>query len=159
MGEEMNALLHGYVRAQIILCVFMGVCTGLLLHLTGVRLYVTLGLLAGLGWAVPIVGPIIVAVPMALFSLLQVGLRMTLVILLVYAGLNVLDNKILKPKVLGGGVRLHPVTVIVALLIGGEFLGIIGLFIAVPVAAVLRVVFTYVRQRAGIEEVPPDVPS
>jgi len=154
MGEEMNALMHGYVRAAVILCVLMGFATGLILYLAGVRLYITLGFLAGLGFAVPIVGPIVAAVPIALVSLAQVGWRTAVIVLLAYAGLNVLENKILRPKVLGGSVRLHPVTVIVALLVGAEFLGVIGVFIAVPVAAVIRVFFTYLRQRMGMEEEP-----
>lgn len=159
MGEEMNALMHGYVRAAVILCILMGFATGLILYLAGVRLYITLGFLAGLGFAVPIVGPIVAAVPIGIISLAQVGWRTALIVLLAYAGLNILENKILRPKVLGGSVRLHPVTVIVALLIGAEFLGVIGVFIAVPAAAVLRVLYTYLRQRIGIEEAPPDAPA
>ncbi|MCX7599429.1 MAG: AI-2E family transporter [Armatimonadetes bacterium] len=159
MGEEMNALMHGYVRAAVILCILMGFATGLTLYLAGVRLYITLGFLAGLGFGVPIIGPIVAAVPIGIITLAQVGWRTTLVVLLIYAGLNALENKILRPKVLGGSVRLHPVTVIVALLVGAEFLGVIGVFIAVPVAAVLRVFYTYLRQRVGIEEAPADAPT
>lgn len=159
MGEEMNALMHGYVRAAVILCILMGLATGLILYFAGVRLYITLGFLAGLGFAVSIVGPIVAAVPIGIISLAQVGWRTAVVVLLAYAGLNVLENKILRPKVLGGSVRLHPVTVIVALLVGAEFLGVIGVFIAVPVAAVLRVFYTYLRQRAGIEEAHTDAPA
>jgi predicted PurR-regulated permease PerM len=155
MGAEMNALLHSYVRAQVVLCFTMAVVTSLLLYFAGLRVYLTLGLLAGACWAVPILGPVVAAVPIALFSALQSGPEAALLILLAYTLLNMTQTKIVMPRVLSAGARLHPVFIIVAILIGAQFLGVIGAFIAVPTAAILRVIVSHLRDAAGRPDQPP----
>ncbi|MBC7287523.1 MAG: AI-2E family transporter [Armatimonadetes bacterium] len=145
MGAEMNALLHSYVRAQVVLCFLMAVLTSVILLVAGVRVYLTLGLLAGVAWAVPILGPIVAGVPIVAVCLMQRGLHVTLAVLGAYVGLNFLQTKVIMPRVLAGSARLHPVLIIVSLLIGAEFLGVLGMFIAVPTAAVFRVLFRHLR--------------
>ncbi len=145
MGAEMNALLHSYVRAQVVLCLIMFAATSVILLVAGVRVYLTLGLLAGVGWAIPILGPVIAGIPLVLVSLTQRGLDVALAVLGAYIALNLLQTKVIMPRVLAGSARLHPVYIIVALLVGAEFLGVLGMFIAVPVAAVLRVLVTHLR--------------
>jgi predicted PurR-regulated permease PerM len=159
MGAEMNALLHSYVRAQVVLCFTMAVASALLLYFSGVRVYLTLGLFAGACWAVPILGPIVAAVPIAIFSLLQCSPEATILILLAYGLLNIIQTKIVMPKVLSAGARLHPVIVIVAILIGAQFLGVLGAFIAVPTAAILRVIVAHLRDAAEKPEQTQDVVS
>ena len=145
MGAEMNALLHSYVRAQVVLCLIMFAATSIILLLAGVRVYLTLGLLAGLGWAVPILGPVIAGIPLVLVSLSQRGLSVAVAVLCGYVALNLLQTKVIMPRVLAGSAKLHPVYIIIALLVGAEFLGVLGMFIAVPVAAVLRVLIIHLR--------------
>lgn len=145
MGAELNALMHSYVRAQAVMCFIMAVSTSLLLYAAGIRVYLTLGLLAGVGWAVPILGPILAGVPIVAVCLLQQGLQTAVVVLVVYAAINVVQSKLIMPNVLSAGARLHPVIILVSLLIGAEFLGVLGMFIAVPAAAALRVLATHLR--------------
>lgn len=154
MGVEMNALMHSYVRAQVVLCFVMALSTSLILYLAGVRVYLTLGVLAGLGWAVPMLGPVIAGVPIVGVCLAQQGLRIALLVLIAYAGINALQNKVIMPNVLSAGARLHPVAVIVAILVGAEFLGVLGMFIAVPAAAVLRVVVANLHTAGAPAEEP-----
>ena len=149
MGEEMNALLHSYVRAQVVLCLIMFAATSVVLLLAGVRVYLTLGLLAGLGWAIPILGPVVAGIPLVLISLSQRGLNVAVAVLVAYVALNLLQTKVIMPRVLAGSAKLHPVYIIIALLVGAEFLGVLGMFIAVPVAAVLRVLVKHLRPGSG----------
>ena len=154
MGAEMNALLHSYVRAQVVLCFSMFVVTSLLLYFAGLRVYLTLGLLAGACWAVPILGPVVAAVPIAIFATLQSGPEAALLIVLGYTLLNMTQTKIVMPRVLSAGARLHPVFIIVAILIGAQFLGVLGAFIAVPTAAILRVILAHLRDAADRPDQP-----
>ncbi len=143
LGRELNRLLHDYVRCQVLLCVCTGLLTAGLLYVAGVRVYISLGLIAGAGWAVPIVGPVVAGVAIGAMTLAQAGWRAMLIVLLVYSGIIAAETKIVMPKLLSGSARLHPVVIIVAILIGAEFFSIVGVLLAVPVAAAARVVLVH----------------
>ena len=101
----------------------------------------------------PIVGPIIGAVPAILLALLSPDpLKTALWVLLFFSLVQFLENKIILPKVMEYYVKLHPVTIIVALLVGGELAGILGMFVAVPVAAVIKVFYNHFYPRLIGEE-------
>jgi predicted PurR-regulated permease PerM len=144
--SDVNRTLQGYVRGQLILCLIAAVVTSTVLYLLGVRVFLTLGILAGLARAVPVIGPLVTGVPIAAIAWIQVDLRTALIAVALFCIMHFVESKLLMPKVLGLQATLHPVVVIVALLIGGEFFGIIGMFVAVPVAAVCRVVFLHWRE-------------
>jgi predicted PurR-regulated permease PerM len=132
--RDVNRSLQGYVRGQLILCLIAAVVTSTVLYLLGVRVFLTLGLLAGLARAVPVIGPVV-----------QVDARTAAIALAIFAAMHLIESKVIMPKVIGIEAALHPVLVIVALLIGGEFFGIIGMFVAVPIVAVLRILFLHWR--------------
>ncbi|MBM3473883.1 MAG: AI-2E family transporter [Armatimonadetes bacterium] len=144
--RDVNGTLQGYVRGQLILCLIAGVVTSTVLYLLGVRVFLTLGILAGLARAVPVIGPLVTAVPIAAVAWIQVDARTAAVALALFAIMHFVESKVIMPKVLGLQATLHPVVVIVALLIGGEFFGIIGMFVAVPVAAICRILFLHWKE-------------
>lgn len=143
MIEDTHGVLKSYVRGILVLCLFFGATTTLLLYFAGTKIYLTLGLLAGLSWTIPIVGPVIAGVAVVGMTLLQSGLPTATIVCSVYILLNILDSKVITPFVLGEAVRLHPVTIIIALLLAGQLLGIVGMLVAVPTVAVARI--TYLR--------------
>jgi predicted PurR-regulated permease PerM len=144
-ARDVDRTLHAYVRGQLILCLIAAVVTAVALYLLGVRVYLTLGILAGLSRAVPVIGPIIAAVPIVGITLIQCGPQAALAALIIFVVMHFAESKLLMPKVIGHEAELHPVVVIMALLIGGEFLGILGMFVAVPIVAILRVGFVHWR--------------
>lgn len=141
LTEDVHRILKSYVRGILILCLFFGITTTLLLYFAHTRIYLTLGLLAGLSWTIPIVGPVVAGAFVVGVTLLQSGLNTALVVLAVYIGLNIMDSKLITPFVLGDALRLHPVTVIASLLLSGQLLGPVGMLIAVPLAAVIKAVY------------------
>lgn len=136
--DDVHRVLKAYIRGILVLCLFFGVATTLLLYFAGTRIYLTLGLLAGLSWMVPIVGPVVAGVFVVGVTLLQSGLDAALVVLAIYILLNILDSKLITPFVLGEAMRLHPITVIASLLLTGQLLGPVGMLIAVPLVAILK---------------------
>ncbi|HEX8833409.1 MAG TPA: AI-2E family transporter, partial [Abditibacteriaceae bacterium] len=100
----------------------------------------TLGLIAGLTRAVPVIGPLLGGIPLMLVCLITTkSLPITGALLGGFFLMHFLESKILLPKIVGHEVDLHPVAVILVLLIGMEFFGFIGVFLAVPIAAVLKI--------------------
>jgi len=155
-ARDVDHTLHGYVRGQLTLCLIAGVVTSIALYALGVRVFLTLGILAGLSRAVPVLGPIIAAIPIVAITLIQSGPEAALIALLVFTTMHLVESKLLMPKVIGDQAALHPVVVIIALLVGGEFFGILGMFVAVPIVAILRVAFLHWRAaRQDLEAAVP----
>lgn len=143
LSQDIHRVLKSYIRGTLILCLFFGITTTLLLKFAGTRIYLTLGLLAGLSWTIPIVGPVVAGIFVVGVTLLQSGLEAAVVVLAIYVTLNILDSKLITPFVLGEALRLHPITIIIALLLIGQLLGPVGMLIAVPLVAILKA--TYLR--------------
>ena len=138
--NHLDRVLDGYIRGQVLMCLIAWVLVTIGLLLLGVPHAFTLGLLAGLTRAIPIIGPLLGAIPIALVCLLTTqSIQITGFVLLGFTAMHFLESKVLLPKVIGHEVDLHPVSVILALLIGMEFFGFIGVFLAVPVAALGKV--------------------
>lgn len=151
--EEVSQLLDRYVRGQLLLCAILAVVSTFVFHLLHLDFALIAGLFAGITKAIPIVGPIIGAVPAIFLALLRPDpLKTALWVLLFFSLVQFLENKIILPKVMEYYVKLHPATIIVALLAGGELGGILGMFVAVPVAAVIKVFYNHFYPRLIGEE-------
>lgn len=136
--------LGGWVSGQIILCVIIGVVTWVGLTLIGVPYAVVLALVAGIMEAVPNIGPIIAAVPAIIVAALYSPWQALLVALL-FLGIQQLENYVIVPRVMSKAVELHPLAVLLALMVGGELMGIMGAVLAVPVAAAVSVIVDEIR--------------
>lgn len=141
MAMHLDRVFDGYIRGQALMCLIAWVLVTLMLLALGVRYAFTLGLIAGLTRAVPVIGPLLGAVPLALVCFLTTNSVPTTGLLLFgFTLMHFLESKVLLPRVIGHEVDLHPVTVIIALLFGMEFFGFLGVFLAVPLAAILKIV-------------------
>jgi len=146
-----DRILINYVRGQVILGITVGIGVGLglsLLRLAGidVKYVFLLAFIAGLTELVPVVGPLIGAIPAVVLSMLDspiTGLAVALLYLLV----QVVENNFLVPRIIGESLGLHPALFIVLLVIGGEAFGIVGMILTAPVSAIVRDIFIYLHGR------------
>lgn len=140
--RQANLILENYVIGQILLCIIAGVVVGIGLGLLGVKYTLVLAVLAGITRAIPIIGPILGGIPIVLLVVLQYphNLMVAVHVLVFFTALHFIESKLILPILIGERVKLHPVTVILVLLIGAQFFGLIGMFLAPPVAAVMRVI-------------------
>jgi predicted PurR-regulated permease PerM len=139
-------VLGSYIRAQLTLGLFIGVTTTLGLFLLGVDYFVILGIIAGITELIPIIGPILGAIP-ALIVVLATEPEKTIWVLLFYVGIQQLENVVLVPRIQGNAVEMHPALIIVLLAIAQQVAGFGGMLIAVPLAAVSRDLFKYIYSR------------
>ena len=102
-----------------------------------------LGLLAGFTRAIPIIGPIIGGIPIILLAALTQGPVTALKVLAFFSLLHLVESKLLMPKFIGHRIHLHAAVVIIVLLIGAEFFGLLGMFLAAPLAAIGRILINY----------------
>lgn len=132
--------LGGYIRGQLLLCAFVGLFSVFLFRFIGLKYPLLLGIIVGITNVIPYFGPIIGAVPACLVALTYSMNKAFLVILIILV-LQFLDGNILSPFILGKSLRMHPLLIIMAILVGGEIAGVLGLIMAVPIVAILKTAF------------------
>jgi predicted PurR-regulated permease PerM len=151
--------LGGWVSGQLLLCLIIGVLSWVGLTLIGIPYAAVLALIAGIMEAVPNIGPLIAAVPAVLVAALYSPWQALLVALL-YLVIQQLENYVVVPRVMSRAVELHPLAVLLALMVGGELMGVLGAVLAVPVTAAVSVVVDEIRtERLAPPIRPEDVVS
>jgi len=147
---ELSTMWDAFVRGQLIAGFVMGVMIAVMLTILGVRNGLALGLLAMIGELVPGIGPFISAVVGILIALTfgsswlpLTNLGFALIVLAVYLLFGQFQNLYVLPRVVGRRIDLHPIVILLGALIGAELLGILGLLLAAPTIASLRVLLGY----------------
>lgn len=132
--------IGGWVTGALLVAVVAGVSTAVLLTILGVPFALPLGLLVAVLDPIPFVGATIGAAVISLVALAENGVFPAVVLVIFFIAYQQLENHLILPLVYGRTVQLSPLPIIVAVLVGGELAGIIGVIIAIPVAAAMRVV-------------------
>lgn len=140
--EEIGTVVSGYIRGQFIVSLIVGFLVFCGMYSFGVEYPLVLGLLAGITEAIPIIGPIIGAIPAVLLAY-TVEPLLALKIIVFYFLVQQFENHIIVPNIMGQAIDLHPITVILSLLIGGQLFGIAGMILAVPLSAILKVLLKH----------------
>jgi len=133
-GRRADGIVAGYVRAQVILMLVSGTAVSIGLALLGVHYPLLLGIFAGLTRAIPIIGPVLGALPIVAIAALQ-SPGTAVAVLVFFIVVQVAESQILLPKIIGHELRLHAVTILLALLLGNALFGLMGMFLAPPAAA------------------------
>lgn len=136
--HEIDNSLGNYVRGQLLICTIIGVSSYLGLLFLGVEFALILGIIAGITNIIPYFGPFIGAVPAVVVALLT-SPALAIKVAIVYTIIQQVESHLVAPQILGKSMGLHPLIVIMALIAGGQFFGIMGMIVAVPVVAVLRI--------------------
>ncbi len=166
LGSQIDRVLSAYIRGQLLLVVIMSVLTYIPLAILRVPYALVIAVASGILELIPLIGPWSAAgiamsvalfqpdVPFDLSNVALAGL-----IGLIYFVLRQIEDSFIIPNVVGHLVRLHPALVIFAILAGGSIAGPLGLFIAIPTAAVMRILLSYLYQKLVDDEPAPDEPG
>jgi predicted PurR-regulated permease PerM len=144
--RRIRKMLYAYMRGQLIIAALIGVLSGIACFVLGLPDAIALGLVAGITALIPYLGPFVGAIPAILVGLAVSPAKALLVVVVYFLISNVILNFVY-PKVVGDAVRLPPVLVIIAFIAGFSWAGILGMFVAVPLAATLRILFDHIYPR------------
>ncbi len=142
-----DAGLSGVVRGQITIMAINGALTLVGLLVLRIPFPFALGALATVLYVVPIFGTILSSIPIVLLAASH-GISRGVLALLWILGIHALETYVLNPKIMGDASRIHPVLIVLALVIGEQYYGIVGALLAVPVASVVAAVFKFLHRRA-----------
>lgn len=151
--SEMNSQVSSYIRGQII----VSCCIGLLLYIgyliIGLEYSLVLAIAAACTAVVPYLGPAIAITP-ALIVAMVTSPFMLLKMIIVWTAVQLIEGKFISPQIMGKTLKIHPITIIFVIIFAGKMFGILGIILAVPGYAVLKVVFTHLfewfRFRSGL---------
>lgn len=154
LTHEVNQVWAGFFRGQLILCTAIGIVTGLAMALLGVRFAFWLGLIAGILEIIPNIGPVLSSIPAIILALVSGSSRFdinhiwfAIIVALAYTLIQQVENHYFVPRIIGGSVNLHPVVTLVGVLVGANLVGILGIFLAAPTIATLRVLARYAHAK------------
>ncbi|MFQ5432881.1 MAG: AI-2E family transporter [Nitrospinota bacterium] len=145
--RDVDIILSAFVRGQLTVALALAFLYALGLYLIGTPMGLFIGILAGLSNIVPYLPLVTGLLPALVMTYLEFGdFTHILYVLLLFGGVQLLEGFLLTPRIVGESVGLHPVAVLFAVLIGGMFFGIVGLILAVPAAAVLKVLWAHAEK-------------
>jgi predicted PurR-regulated permease PerM len=155
--EELNATLAAYIRAQLMACLLVGSVCGLGFAVLGIPYPVLLGVLAAVLEFIPLVGPLLLATVAAIVGALHAPI-LALWAVAFLGVVRLVEDYVIYPRLIRRGIQLHPLAVIVAILIGAELYGVVGMFLAVPAAAIASVAYRHWLEWRSDEDTPGAVP-
>jgi predicted PurR-regulated permease PerM len=154
LGRRLDVVWKSFFRGQIVLSLVVGFVVFLSTSLLGLPGALVLGILAGLLEVIPNLGPVLALIPAVLVALVQgsnvlpvSNLIFALIVVLVYVVIQQVENNYLVPRIMGHSLNLHPVFVLVGVVVGASFAGVLGAFLAAPVLASLKVLGLYAHAK------------
>ncbi len=152
--RKINAVLSEYLRGQLLLIIIMSVILFIPLEILGVRFAFLLSVFSGIAELVPIIGPVIAAAVAAAFVFFSETssfgfnpIQVALIVLAVYFITRQIQDYFITPHIIGKIVKIHPLLILFAVIAGENTGGILGIFLAVPLAAVVKILFEFSRDK------------
>ena len=161
--QDINSTLAAYIRAQLTACLIIGVICFLGFTMLGLPGGLVMGVLAGVFEFVPLVGPLTIALMATILAMFHAGPFNAFLVLLFLGVLRIVQDYVIYPRLIGQGIHLHPLAVIFAILVGEKVAGVPGIFLAIPIVAILTVSYRHWMEHRGsegiadlLEQTPPD---
>ena len=136
--NDINTVLSQFLRGQLLDALIIAILSSVTLTAIGLDFAVFIGCFAGLANVIPYFGPILGIIPAAIIGLLSEGISKAILAIVLLLVIQQIDSNIIYPKIVGSNTGLHPVFVLVAITFAGYFWGILGMLLAVPAAACIR---------------------
>ncbi|MBH1941699.1 AI-2E family transporter [Mobilitalea sibirica] len=158
--HDLDRVFSGYIRGQLTDAFVMMVLISLVLSITGVKFAIVIGIFAGIGNLIPYFGPIVAYISTTIVCLINGDIKTLLISLIALAVIQFIDGNLIGPKLLSKSIEIHPLIVIISLIFGSALGGFLGMLLAVPVGAYIKLVFArfinhrYDRKEATKKEMP-----
>lgn len=142
--KEIDHSLSKFVRGKIILAVYVGVVTTILLLIVGVDFAIFIGIITGVADIIPYLGPFLGFLPAVFFAFLSSPIK-ALWVTIFFVLIQWVENNILAPRIIGSTTGIHPLVILLSIILGGGIFGILGMVLAVPVVAISIILFKFIN--------------
>lgn len=142
--KQIDESLGNYLRGQLFVCLLIGIAGSVSFWIIGLSYPLILGVIIGITNIIPYFGPLIGAIPAVIVASTISG-KLVLIVVVIILLLQFLEGNVLSPFIVGKSIHMHPVVIIIALLVGEEVAGILGMIFAVPILAILREIIFHIK--------------
>lgn len=143
VARKLNRAIGGFFRGQLFVALIVGVLCSIGLGIIQLKFWFLIGMIAGVFNVVPLIGPWVGGIPGVTVALTTGSPIKALLVVAIMVGVQQVDNHFITPQVMQRAVQLHPAAVMLALVAGGSLFGFLGLLLAVPAAAVLKIIVSH----------------
>ena len=151
--DRTNNIFFKFLAGQLLDGVIISIITSIAMSILGVRYAILLGVMIGVFNLIPYFGAIIAVIIAALITILTGGIWQALLMVIIVTVLQQIDANIINPKILGNTLKISPLLVIFAVSLGGAYFGFWGMFLSVPIIAVLKLLITdYIEYKSRLKE-------
>ncbi len=151
--DRTNSIFFDFLAGQILDGIIIGIITSIAMLILGVKYAISLGFMIGIFNLIPYFGAIIAVIIAAIITLLTGGLWQTVIMVVILIVLQQIDANIINPKILGNSLKISPLLVIFAVSVGGAYFGVWGMFLSVPIIAVIKLLLTdYIEYKNRIKD-------
>jgi predicted PurR-regulated permease PerM len=147
--KDVNRTLAAYTRAQLISCFLIGLICTIGFYVIGVKYALLFGILAGVFEFVPLIGPLMIGVIVTSVAAFSDNSWKGVYVPVFLIILRIIQDYVLYPRIVRGGIHLHPVAIILSVLAGEQLAGIPGVFLAIPIVAILTVFYKHAIEHTG----------
>lgn len=154
---EIHLAMQNFIKGQVLLCLVIGVVTTVAMAFVLPQYCIALGLVAGVTEAIPVVGPLLGAIPSVIiaFAIPGGGPGLALVVVGIYAVIQQLENSVLVPRVMGESLGLHPLSLILGMMVFGNIFGFWGVVLAAPIVATVKILVIHLFMKGDAWEALP----
>ena len=150
--NKSNEIFFKFLSSQFLDAIVVGILTSIAMSLLGVKYALLLGFMIGLFNLIPYFGAIIAVIIAIIVTLFTGGFGQALLMAIVVVILQQIDANIINPKIVGNSLKISPLLVIFAVTVGGAYFGVLGMFLAVPIVAVLKILISdYIEYKNKIK--------
>lgn len=140
--SELDTALSGFVRGRILMAVFVGITTMIVLAIMGIEFAFVIGLITMVGDIIPYIGPFLGLLPAFIFAALKSPIK-AVWLTIIFVLIQWIENNIIGPKLLGNSTGLHPLVVLLSIIVGGGMYGIWGMVLSVPLVSVAIIIVKF----------------
>lgn len=144
--KEIDKSLNSFVRGRLMLALYVGVATTILLLILKVEFAVVIGFITGIADIVPYIGPFLGFLPAVFFAFLSSPTK-AIWVSIIFLLIQWVENNVLAPKVIGDSTGIHPMMILLGLILGGGMFGVIGMVFSVPFIAVFKILIRFIYSK------------
>lgn len=144
--RKMDDSLSKFVRGKIIMAAYVGVATSIVLLIMGIDFAIVIGFITGIADIIPYIGPFLGFLPAVFFAYLISPLK-AIWVAAFFLFIQWIENNILAPKIIGETTGIHPLIILISIIVGGGIFGVLGMVLAVPVVAILIILFGFISKK------------
>ncbi len=141
ISHDLDEVFSGYIRGQLVDAFFMMLAISIVLSIIGVKFAFVIGIFAGIGNLIPYFGPIVAYISTAFVCLINGDMANLFVSMIALVIIQTIDGNFIGPKLLSRSIKIHPLIVIISLIFGSAIGGFLGMLLAVPIGAYIKLVF------------------